>query len=62
MRCALRVAPLVFVRLRELVTAEWDGIDREGAEWRDTVTKTGRPHVVPLARQAVAILREGAIL
>ena len=57
-RCALRLAPLVFVRLGELVTAEWDGIDLEGAEWRYTVTKTGRPHVVPLARQAVAILRE----
>jgi integrase len=57
-RCALRFAPLVFVRLGELVTAEWDGIDLEGAEWRYTVTKTGRPHVVPLARQAVAILRE----
>ena len=57
-RCALRLAPLVFVRLGELVTAEWVGIDLEGAEWRYTVTKTGRPHVVPLARQAVAILRE----
>ena len=57
-RCALRLAPLVFVRLGELVTAEWDGIDLEGAEWRYTVTKTDRPHVVPLARQAVAILRE----
>ena len=29
-RCALRLAPLVFVRLGELVTAEWDGIDLEG--------------------------------
>ena len=48
----------MFVRLGELVTAEWVGIDLEGAEWRYTVTKTGRPHVVPLARQAVAILRE----
>ena len=57
-RCALRLAPLVFVRLGELVAAEWDGIDLEGAEWRYTVTKTGRPHVVPLARQAVSILRE----
>ena len=57
-RCALRLAPLVFVRLGELVTAEWAGIDLEGAEWRYTVTKTDRPHVVPLARQAVAILRE----
>ena len=57
-RCALRLAPLVFVRLGELVSAEWAGIDLEAAEWRYTVTKTGRPHVVPLARQAVAILRE----
>ena len=57
-RCALRLAPLVFVRLGELVAAEWAGIDLDGAEWRYTVTKTGRPHVVPLARQAVAILRE----
>ncbi len=57
-RCALRLAPLVFVRLGELVTAEWAGIDLEGAEWRYTVTKTGTPHVVPLARQTVAILRE----
>jgi len=57
-RCALRLAPLVFVRLGELVAAEWAGIDLEAAEWRYTVTKTGRPHVVPLARQAVAILRE----
>ena len=57
-RCALRFAPLVFVRLGELVTAEWADIDLEGAEWRYTVTKSDRPHVVPLARQAVEILRE----
>ena len=57
-RCALRLAPLVFVRPGELIKAEWAGIDLEGAEWRYTVTKTGTPHIVPLARQAVAILRE----
>ena len=57
-RCALRLAPLVFVRPGELIKAEWAGIDLEGAEWRHTVTKTGTPHVVPLARQVVAILRE----
>ena len=34
------------------------GIDLDGAEWLYTVTKTGRPHVVPLALRAVAILRE----
>ena len=57
-RCALRLAPLVFVRLGELVAAEWANIDLDGAEWRYTVTKSDRPHVVPLARQAVEILRK----
>jgi integrase len=28
------------------------------AEWRYTVTKTSTPHIVPLSRQAVEILRE----
>ncbi len=54
-RCALRLAPLVFVRPGELIRAEWADIDLDEAEWRYTVTKTGTPHVVPLARQAVAI-------
>ena len=48
----------MFVRPGELIKAKWAGVDLEGAEWRYTVTKTGTPHVVPLARQAVAILRE----
>ena len=58
MRCALRLAPLLFVRTGELRKAQWADIDLEGGEWRFTVTKTDMPHVVPLARQAVAILRE----
>ena len=57
-QCALLLAPLVFVRPGELRRAEWADIDLEGAEWRYTVTKTNTPHVVPLARQAVEILRE----
>ena len=40
-RCALRLAPLVFVRPGELRRAEWSGIDLEAADWRFTVTKTG---------------------
>ena len=51
-------APLVFVRPGELRKAEWPGIDLEGGEWRYTVTKTGTPHIVPLARQSVEILSE----
>jgi integrase len=57
-RCALRLAPLVFVRPGELRAAEWKDIDLDAAEWRYTVTKTNTPHIVPLSTQAVTILRE----
>ena len=57
-RCALRLAPLVFVRPGELRSARWSDIDLEAAEWRFSASKTGQPHIVPLASQAVAILRE----
>lgn len=57
-RCALRLAPLVFVRPGELRTAEWADIDLDGMEWRFTVSKTKVQHIVPLSTQAVAILRE----
>lgn len=56
--CALRLAPLVFVRPGELRKAEWMDIDLDAAEWRYHVTKTDSEHIVPLASQAVAILRE----
>lgn len=57
-KCALRLAPLVFVRPGELHKAEWADIDLDNAEWRYLVTKTQTPHLVPLSRQAVEILRE----
>ncbi len=57
-RCALRLAPLVFVRPGELRRAEWKAIDLEAGEWRFTVAKTDTPHLVPLSRQAGEILRE----
>jgi len=56
--CALRLAPLVFVRPGELRNAEWADIDLDAAEWRYTVTKTDTAHIVPLSIQAVVILRE----
>ena len=55
-QCALRLAPLVFVRPGELRSALWSDIDLEAAEWRFTVTKTQTEHIVPLARQAREIL------
>lgn len=57
-RCALRLAPMVFVRPGELRMAEWKDMDLDAAEWCYTVTKTDVPHIVPLCRQAVKILRE----
>ena len=55
---ALKLTPLVFVRHGELRSARWAEVDLEAGEWRFTVTKTRTPHIVPLASQAVAILRE----
>ncbi len=55
---ALRLAPLVFVRPGELRQALWADIDLDKGEWRYTVTKTNSPHLVPLATQAVFILRD----
>lgn len=59
-RCALRLAPLVFVRPGELRAAQWSEIDLDAAEWRIPAErmKSRRPHIVPLSDQAVAILRE----
>jgi len=57
-RCALRLAPLVFVRPGELRHAQWADIDLDEAEWRYTVTKTKTRHIVPLSSQAIEILQE----
>ncbi len=57
---ALKLAPLVFVRPGELRAAEWAEIDLEAAEWRIAAhrMKMRQQHLVPLADQAVAILRD----
>ena len=61
-RAALRMAPYVFVRPGELRRAEWTEFDLEAAtpEWRIPAArmKMRQPHIVPLARQVVAILKE----
>ena len=59
-RCALRLAPLVFARPGELRHAEWSEFDLDAAEWRIPAhkMKMREAHIVPLASQALAILRE----
>jgi len=59
-RCALRLAPLVMVRNVELRKAKWPELYLDEAEWRipQDRMKKRRIHIVPLARQAIDILRE----
>lgn len=59
-QCALRLAPMLFVRPGELRSAEWTEIDFEKAEWRipGQRMKMREQHIVPLARQALEIFRE----
>lgn len=59
-RCALQLAALVFVRPGELRLAIWSEIDLDAGEWTIPAErmKMKVAHLVPLSRQAVAILRE----
>ncbi|HQD57905.1 MAG TPA: tyrosine-type recombinase/integrase [Candidatus Competibacteraceae bacterium] len=59
-RCALRLAPRLMVRPGELRQAEWSEFDLDAAEWRIPAgkMKMRQEHIVPLARQCVAILEE----
>ena len=59
-RCALKLAPLLFVRPGELQKAEWAEFDLPAAEWRLPASKMKmrQRHIVPLSRQALSILSE----
>lgn len=59
-RAALRMAPYVFVRPGELRRAEWQEFNFDAAEWRIPAMrmKMKEMHIVPLARQVIAILED----
>lgn len=59
-RCAIRLLLLTAVRPGELRAAPWAEFDLDGATWTipKQRMKARRPHVVPLPRQAVEILRQ----
>ena len=58
--CALKLAPLLFVRPGELRHAEWVDIDLKAEEWRIPAErmKMRSPHIVPLSVQSLAVLAE----
>lgn len=58
--CALKLAPMLFVRPGELRKAEWSEIDFERSQWNIPASKMKmkQPHIVPLAVQAIVILKK----
>ncbi len=59
-RAALKLAMLTAMRPGIVASARWQEIDLDAAEWHvpGARMKTGHAHIVPLPRQAVAVLRE----
>ena len=59
-KCALKLAPLTFLRPGELRHGEWKEIDLEQATWSipGERMKIKEPHVVPLAGQTISILKD----
>ncbi|MCL1487289.1 integrase arm-type DNA-binding domain-containing protein [Marinobacter sp. M3C] len=55
---ALRLSPLVFTRPGDTRQMLWEQIDFNKAQWELPTTKNGAPLIVPLAEQAILILRE----
>lgn len=61
-RAALKLSALLFQRPGEIRHMQWPQLDLAGAQWRYVVNKTkrhtGASHIVPLPKQAVAILTD----
>lgn len=59
-KCAMQLAPLLFVRPGELRHAEWSEFNFETAEWRIPAEKMKMRaiHIVPLSTQTISILQE----
>ncbi len=68
-RCALRLAPMLFVRSGELRNMKWQDIDFDNATWNlpfedmkftklEKAERKGQAHYVPLSTQSISILKE----
>lgn len=59
-KLAVKLMALTFVRTQELLCAPWTEFDIENALWKIDAArmKKKKPHLVPLSRQSVAILRQ----
>ncbi len=63
-RVAMRLMLLTFVRTSELINAVWVEFDLDAAQWVIPAErmKMRSPHIVPLSRQVIAILKEQKML
>jgi integrase len=59
-KLGLHLILLTMVRKSELLLARWEHVDFENAEWHIPAehSKTGKPHIVFLSRQAVVLFKE----
>lgn len=58
-RLALQLMALTFVRTSELIGAKWEEFDLQAARWDVPAArmKMKTPHIVPLSRQALGVLK-----
>jgi len=63
-KAALMLSPLLFCRPGELRQMEWSEINWDAKQWELSATKMKmkEPHIVPLSKQALAILNEQKLL
>lgn len=59
-RTAMMISPILFQRPGEIRAMEWNEINWEQAQWEIPAEKMKmrRPHIVPLPRQAIALLKQ----
>ena len=59
-KIGLHLILLTMVRKSELLLARWEHVDLDAAEWHIPAehSKTGKPHIVFLSRQSVALFKE----
>ncbi len=59
-KIAMHLFLLTMVRKSELLLARWEHVDFDQAEWHIPAehSKTGKPHIVYLSRQSVALFKE----
>jgi integrase len=63
-KIGLHLILLTMVRKSELLLARWEHVDFEHAEWHIPAehSKTGKPHIVFLSRQSIALFKELQVL